>query len=135
MTLPGIYKTLPELEVLGLIHPSKVLHNLPTPALCEEAVRRGEAQIAYRGPLVINTGKFTGRAVQDRYIVEEPGSVSRIGWGKINRPISEAAFSTLLARITAYFQHKDIFVQDAFAGADPEHRAPLRVITDRKSVV
>ena len=130
MTLPGIYKTLPELEVLGLIHPSKVLHNLPTPALCEEAVRRGEAQIAYRGPLVINTGKFTGRAVQDRYIVEEPGSVSRIGWGKINRPISEAAFSTLLARITAYFQHKDIFVQDAFAGADPEHRAPLRVITE-----
>ena len=130
MTAPGNYKSLPELEALGVTHPRTVYHDLPTSVLCEEAVKRGEAQIAYRGPLVINTGKFTGRAVQDRYIVEESASKSHVGWGKINRPISEQAFDTLLARMTAYFQHKDIFVQDAFAGADPEHRVPLRVITE-----
>ena len=130
MTAPGHYTSLPELEALGITHPRTVYHHLPTSVLCEEAIKRGEAQIAYRGPLVINTGKFTGRAVQDRYIVEEPASSGHVAWGKVNRPISEQAFEILLARMTAYFQHKDIFVQDAFAGADPEHRAPLRVITE-----
>ena len=66
MSAPGTYKSLPELEVLGITHPHAVYHNFPTPVLCEEAVKRGEAKIAFRGPLVINTGKFTGRAVQDR---------------------------------------------------------------------
>src|SRR5258708_28030407 len=114
---------------MGLTFPRSVSLNLPTPALYEEAVKRGEASIAFRGPLVIHTGRHTGRSVSDRFIVEEPASKSRVWWGKNNKPISEQAFSTLVARITAYFQHKDIFVQDAFARADPRHQIPLRLIT------
>jgi len=130
MPAPGIYKTLPELESIGLTFPRSISHNLPTPVLYEEAVKRGEGQIAYRGPLVINTGKHTGRSVSDRFIVEEAASKSHVSWGKTNRPISEESFTTLVARITAYYQHKDIFVQDSFAGADPQLQIPLRVITE-----
>jgi phosphoenolpyruvate carboxykinase (ATP) len=130
MSTTGVYRTLPELEALGITHPGFVYHDLPTPALVEEAVKRSEAQIAFRGPLVINTGKFTGRAVQDRFIVDEPGSRAHVAWGKVNKPITELAFETLVARMTAYFQHKDVFVQDAFAGADSQHRVPLRTITE-----
>ena len=115
---------------MGLTFPRTVSWNVTTPALYEQAIKRGEAHIAYRGPIVVNTGRFTGRAVNDRFVVEEPGSKEHIWWGRHNRPISEQAFSTLVARIAGYYQHKDIFVQDAFAGADPAHRLPLRVITE-----
>src|SRR5438067_781522 len=130
MSATGVYHALPELQELGITHPGNVYHDLPTPALVEEAVKRNEAQIAFRGPLVINTGKFTGRAVHDRFIVEEPASRADVNWGNVNRPITEPAFETLLARMTAYFQHKDVFIEDAFAGADPEHSIPLRIITE-----
>ena len=130
MPAPGNYPSLPPLEALGITFTKKVHFNLPTPLLYEESVQRGEAQIAYRGPIVINTGKHRGRTVADRFIVDEPGSSPHVWWGKTNKPISELAFTTLVARMCAYFQHKDVFVQDAFAGADPEHRVPLRVITD-----
>jgi phosphoenolpyruvate carboxykinase (ATP) len=130
MRAPGIYNSVPELETLGLTFPRSVSWNLPTPALYEDAIRRGEARIAFRGPLVVNTGQFTGRAVNDRFVVEEPGSQAHIWWGKHNRPISEQAFSTLVARIAAYYQHKDIFVQDSYTGADAALRIPLRVVTE-----
>ena len=118
------------LEALGITHPRKVMRNDSTPVLCEEAIKRGEVQVAHRGPLVIHTGKHTGRSVQDRFIVDEPASHSHVNWGKSNKPISEQAFNTLLARMTAYFQHKELFVQDAFAGADPDLAVPLRVVTE-----
>ncbi|HYF48166.1 MAG TPA: phosphoenolpyruvate carboxykinase (ATP), partial [Planctomycetota bacterium] len=130
MPAPGIYPQINELEQMGLTFPKSVSWDLPTPALYEQAVKRGEALIARRGPIVVYTGKHTGRSVADRFVVEEPGSKARIWWGKHNRPISEQAFSTLVARISAYFQHKDIYVQNSFAGANPKHAIPLRVITE-----
>jgi phosphoenolpyruvate carboxykinase (ATP) len=127
---PGIYPSLKCLEDIGVTFPRSVSYNQTTPALYEEAVKRGEADIAYRGPIVIKTGVHTGRAVNDRFVVEEPGSKERIWWGKYNRPIGEQAFSTLVARIAAYYQHKDIFVQESIAGAEKAHRIGLRVITE-----
>ena len=130
MPAPGIYKTLPSLEEIGVTFPRSIAVNFTTPLLYEEAIKRGEATIAYRGPIVVNTGKHTGRSVPDRFIVEEAGSKAHIWWGKHNKPISELAFSTLVARMAAYYQHKDIFVQDSFAGADPTYAIPLRVVTE-----
>ena len=39
--------------------------NLSPAALYEEAVRRGEGQIAANGPLVCRTGQHTGRSPND----------------------------------------------------------------------
>ncbi|HHQ49322.1 MAG TPA: phosphoenolpyruvate carboxykinase (ATP), partial [Acidobacteria bacterium] len=50
------------LENHGLIHLDRVYWNLPTPALYEEAVFRNEGQVAFGGPLVVNTGKWSARA-------------------------------------------------------------------------
>jgi phosphoenolpyruvate carboxykinase (ATP) len=129
---PGIYKNsnISELESIGVTFQRSVSWDLPTPLLYEEAVKRGEAYIARRGPIVINTGKHTGRSVADRFVVEEPSSKPKVWWGKHNKPISEQAFSTLVARICAYYQHKDLHVQNCFAGADPRHAISLRVVTD-----
>ena len=117
------------LAKLGLKNLGNVYWNLSTPALYEEAVRRREGSISHLGPLVVHTGHHTGRSPNDKFIVKEPGSQEKVNWGKINRPIEESKFNTLFARLSAYLQGRDIFVQDLFGGADPKYQIPVRVVT------
>jgi phosphoenolpyruvate carboxykinase (ATP) len=118
------------LEEYGLKNLRAIFWNLPTPALYEEAVHRREALIAHLGPLVVRTGDHTGRSPNDRFLVREPSSEAQIGWGEVNRPFSPARFDALRHRMRAYFQGRDVFVQDCFAGADPEYRMPIRILTE-----
>ena len=119
-----------DLTYLGLANLGSVHRNLTTPVLYEEAVRRHEAAVAHLGPLVVRTGQYTGRAGKDKYIVREPGSEERIWWGKYNQPIEPEVFDGLRRRLAAYLQGRDVFVQDCYSGAHPEHRLRLRVITE-----
>jgi phosphoenolpyruvate carboxykinase (ATP) len=64
-------------------------------------------------------------------VVEEPGSESRIWWGPVNQPLSEEHFEGLREKVVDHLERQDLYVVDAFAGADPTHRISVRVITDR----
>ena len=108
----------------------RVRSNLPTAELVEDAIRAGEGLIAAEGPLVVRTGKHTGRSPKDKFIVEEPSSASKIWWGDVNRPISEAHYDRLRARLVAYCAEKDLYSQDLQIGADPAHQRRLRVFTE-----
>src|SRR5258706_6020851 len=104
--------------------------NLPTAELYEDAVRAGEGLIAAEGPLVVRTGKHTGRSPQDKFIVREPGSAAKIWWGDVNRPIALEHYDRLRARLIAYLAARPIYAQDCFIGAHPAHRRSLRVYTE-----
>ena len=104
--------------------------NLPTAELVEHAVRAGEGLIAADGPIVVRTGKHTGRSPEDKFIVDEPGSRDRIWWGPVNRPISETDYERLRARLVAYCADRDLYTQDLLIGADPDHQRRLRVYTE-----
>lgn len=104
--------------------------NLSAGELYEQAVLRGEAKIAHLGPLVVNTGQHTGRSASDKFIVREPSSEGHVWWGAVNRPFEREKFDALLNRVQEYFRGRDVFVQDCFAGADPEFRVPIRVVTE-----
>ncbi|MFL5676129.1 MAG: phosphoenolpyruvate carboxykinase (ATP) [Chloroflexota bacterium] len=104
--------------------------NLPTAELYEDAIRHGEGLVAADGPLVVRTGKHTGRSPQDKFIVDEPASHDKIWWGSVNRPISEEHYERLRARLIAYAGSKDLYSQDCFIGAAPAHRRSLRVYTE-----
>ncbi|HET8727900.1 MAG TPA: phosphoenolpyruvate carboxykinase (ATP), partial [Alphaproteobacteria bacterium] len=127
--IQGQTKTTTDLSSVGLTNLGGVHRNLSAPALYEQALIRGEARLADGGALVALTGKHTGRSPKDRYIVEEASTADDIWWGEVNRPISEARFDRLHARVAAYLQGREAFVQDLHAGADPAHRLPVRVIT------
>jgi phosphoenolpyruvate carboxykinase (ATP) len=118
------------LEHHGIVNVNDVYWNLPTSALYEEAVRRREGLIAHLGPLVVRTGHHTGRSPNDKFIVREASSQDDVWWGNVNRPFDSDRFERLYARLLAYLQLKDVFVQDCFAGADMEYRIPIRVITE-----
>lgn len=114
----------------GLLKLDRVFWNLPTPALYEEAIFRGEAHIVYGGPLIVNTGKWSARAANDKFIVKEASTEDKIWWGVYNRPFSQEKFDGLLARLQAFLQGEELFVQDCYVGADPNYRMPIRIITD-----
>ena len=119
------------LENHGLTDLRSVYWNLPTPALYEEAVFRSEGQIASAGPFVVDTGKHTARAASDKFVVREESTEENIWWGQYNRPFNPQSFSGLQARMAGYLQGRDVFVQDVHAGADPQHRIAVRVITQK----
>jgi len=119
-----------ELHKFGLINLGVVHYNLPTPVLYEKAINRREGILSHLGPLVVRTGQHTGRSPNDKFIVREPSSEKNIWWGKENRPMEPENFDRLFSRMKAYIQGKDLFVQDCFAGADPEYTLPIRVITE-----
>ncbi len=115
----------------GILNPRKVYWNLPTPALYEEAIFRGEARMSHLGPLLVLTGKHTGRSAADKYIVREQKTEGHVWWGEYNRPYNPEHFTGLLNRMQSYLQGRDVFVQDLYAGADPENSLPIRIITEK----
>ncbi len=118
------------LEADGLYNLNQVFWNLPTPALYEHALSRHEGSVAHLGPLVVRTGHHTGRSAEDKFIVDEAESHDHIWWGTINKPIDEHSFDVLHQRMASYMQMKDVYVQDCFAGADPDYRMPIRIVTE-----
>jgi len=114
----------------GLTSLDKVYWNLPTPALIEEAIFRGEVHLVSGGALVVNTGKWTARAANDKFIVSEDGTKDKVWWGVYNRPIENERFDNLLSRVQAYLQGEELFVQDVYVGADPTYSMPIRIITE-----
>jgi len=120
----------PDLSHAGLTHTGPVHHNLSTPELYEAAILRGEAQIGHLGPLVVSTGKYTGRSANDKFVVDEPSSSDQIWWGDINKPFSEEDFDKVLYGLRSYLQNREVFVQDCHAGADPDYRINVRVISE-----
>ena len=119
------------LDAVGFDKAARVHWNPGVAVLYEEAVRRGEGAISLDGPLVCGTSPHTGRSPNDKFIVAEGSSERNVAWGKVNRPIDDASFTAVLARMQAYVAGKDLFVQDCFAGADPAYRLPIRVITEK----
>ncbi len=119
-----------DLEYLGLRNLNTVYWNLSTPWLYEQVVRRREGLISHLGPLVVRTGSYTGRSPDDKFIVKEKSNKNKVWWGKENRPFEEKQFNSLWARMQAYLQGDDVFVQDCYIGTDKKHQITVRVITE-----
>jgi phosphoenolpyruvate carboxykinase (ATP) len=118
------------LENIGLLNLRKAYWNLTTEALYEEIIFRGEAQISNSGPIIVNTGKHTARAANDKFIVREPTTEENVWWGQYNRPYDTHKFDELYSRLQGFLQGRDLFIQDCYGGADPNFKIPVRIITE-----
>lgn len=123
-------KVIKELQEQGLRNIREVFYNYGTPALYEQVVRRREGLLAHLGPIVVRTGYHTGRSPNDKFIVKEPTSEKNIWWGKVNKSINDEQFNRLYAKMMAYIQGKDLYVEDCYVCADERFRVPIRVITE-----
>ena len=121
------------LEKLGIVNPTAVYRNLTPAQLTEHALRRGEGTLSNTGALVVETGKYTGRSANDKFIVDTPAVHDDIAWGKVNRPISSEDFWNIYNKVTAYLQNREIFLFDGFAGADPKYTKSFRIVNELAS--
>ena len=76
------------------------------------------------------TGKHTARSANDKFVVRHSDSENNIWWGVYNRPFEIEKFETMYDRLLGYLQGRDVFVQDAYAGADEAYRLPVRFVTE-----
>jgi phosphoenolpyruvate carboxykinase (ATP) len=104
--------------------------NLPPAALYEHAIQREEGILAAKGPLVVRTGKHTGRSPKDKFIVDEPDAHEGVWWTGFNQPITQDKYDALRQRFIDHMNQREVFVQDAFVGADPRYRRSVRAYTE-----
>jgi phosphoenolpyruvate carboxykinase (ATP) len=118
-----------KLEDQGFNGLGAVYYNLIEPALVEAALARNEGKLGIGGAFLVSTGQYTGRSPKDKFVVRTP-SVEDTIWWENNAPMTPQAFANLRSDMLAHMQGGDYFVQDLYAGADPEHRLDVRVITE-----
>ncbi len=105
--------------------------NLVTAPLVEAAIARGEGQLAADGPLVVATGRHTGRSAKDKYTARDAETADTIWWNDGNKPMAPEHFAALKADFLAALAEKDtLFVQDLYGGSQPEHRVKVRVVNE-----
>ena len=113
----------------GLRAGGRVLRNPSTSQLYAAALDSGEGVLADSGGLVVDTGRFTGRSPKDKFIVREPGSEDGFGGVTSTPRFRRTNFDGLRGKIVASLEQSDVYVIDAFCGADPTNRLSVRVLT------
>mgnify|MGYP006160673925 CR=1 FL=1 len=105
--------------------------NLGTAPLVEAALANGEGILAKDGPLVVKTGKHTGRSASDKFIVQDAETQDTVWWGKTNVPMTPAHFAALKEDFFKALGEKDkLYVADLYGGSQPEYRVNVRVINE-----
>lgn len=117
-----------ELADLG-IEAASVRKNWIEPRLYQQAVRNEDAQIAQGGALVVKTGQHTGRSAKDKFTVRDETTENTVWWDN-NASITPDQFDALWEDFRAHLKGKDLYMQELFGGADLDHRAPVRVVTE-----
>lgn len=117
------------LEDQGISGLGSVFYNVNEPELIEQALLRGEGHLGQGGALLVTTGQYTGRSPKDKFVVRTPDVEADIWWEN-NQPMTPEAFDRLHDDMLSYMRGRDYFVQDLYAGADPELRLDVRVVTE-----
>src|SRR5579875_935860 len=118
------------LESYGLVNLGNVYWNLSPAVLVEHALARKEGMLVSNGAFNATTGTHTGRSPKDKFIVSNEEYAPKIWWGEINQPMPRQTFEMVRRSLADYLQGRDVYVLDAAAGADPQYRMPIRVITE-----
>lgn len=124
-----ITKTI-ELEQEFGIKNTKVHYQLSPDELHYIAVEKGQGVESESGALAITTGKFTGRAPNDRFIVMDEITREEVWWGNINQPFDAIKFDALQQKVVDYLSEKELFVRDAYVCADDKYRLNIRVVNE-----
>ncbi len=117
-------------ETIGLENLGNVFWNLSPAELVEDTILLGQGMLTDTGALAIETGEFTGRSPQDRFIVCDQNTENTVWWGDINKKFDSEDFDRLYERMKAYLIGKDVYVRDAYACAEDKYRLNIRVATE-----
>lgn len=126
MIQTGRFNRAAGLELTGFRNLEAVHWNASRAALYEASVQRREGLVAGNGPLVVTTGQHTGRSAKDKFVVANDCTRDTVWW-EANKAMSPAQFDRLLKDFLAHAEGRELFAQDLFGGADPDHRLATRI--------
>ncbi len=116
-------------ETFPLTAAKSVRHNNSVVELIEFALQGREGRLTNAGSLSVTTGAHTGRSAQDKFTVRDATTEDKIWWDN-NKPMSPEHFDVLAQDFLAHAADRDLFVQDLYAGADPDYRLNARIFTE-----
>ncbi len=127
--MKALQKQLPDLGYLQLQN-THFNYQLSLEELIEVALLRKEGKLTDTGALAVDTGTFTGRSPQDRFIVDDHFTHNTVNWGSVNLKFNSDKFESLYQKMTAYLSDKTIFVRDSAASANEKYRINTRTISE-----
>ncbi len=131
MKVYGTKSGIDTLPSLGILNTANQYWNLSSAELVEETIKRNQGVLSDTGALAVDTGEFTGRSPNDKFIVKDDITADSVDWSsKFNLPVSADVFDGLFKKVTAYLAGKEVFVRDCYACADDAFRLNVRVVTE-----
>ena len=127
----GLKPKIHDLSSIGVSTSGNVYWNQTPAELVELALVNGEGKLADTGALMCDTGSFTGRSPKDRFIVKDDLTKDEVWWGDINIPFDADKFDALHQKMIDNLRDKNLYVRDAYAGADKTYRLKLRVVNTK----
>lgn len=125
----GLFTKTISLESMGIKN-ANVKYQLTPDELHDISIEKGQGVESSTGALAVNTGEFTGRSPQDRFIVKDSITEDKVWWGNVNIPFDSDKFNALYNRVTEYLSNKEVYVRDSYVCADPNYRLNVRVVTE-----
>ena len=121
------------MQKLGINQIDDFHRNLTVKELINHIVQNDEGRTGLRGAAMIDTGIYTGRSPNDKYIVDEASSRDKIWWGQVNRKVDENIFDDLYKKVIDYYNMEDSnsYLFDGFAGADKTYSINVRIIAKK----
>ena len=115
--------------------PKKNIHvNRPNGYYIEETLKRGLGKLSKDGSLLVETGKFTGRAAKDKYVVKSPRTEKSVWWANDVNEMSPENFEKLKNHVANYLNNQsDLFITERSAGAHPIHNVAIKLISTSPS--
>ena len=101
--------------------------------LIEKAISNKEGILTSKGALAVETGAYTGRSPEDRFIVDTPDVHDKIAWGSVNKPFPVEGYRRVRKAIIDYLSARDLYVVHAVAGADRRWCRKFLVVCERAS--
>lgn len=119
------------LNKIGLTDIPTVHRNLTYDEIAVAEKERGEGEWTANGTCNVETGKFTGRSPNDKWIVAQAPSEGDVWWGPVNRSITKDVFEDLYGQVIEHYKTaKEAFVFDGYCGASPDSRRNVRIVTE-----
>ncbi len=129
-----------DLSKYGITGVTEIVHNPSYELLFEEETKAGlegfeVGQNTELNAVNVMTGIYTGRSPKDKYIVMDANSKDTVWWTtegykNDNHPMSEEVWATVKDLAVKELCNKNLYVVDAFCGANKDTRMAVRFIVE-----
>jgi phosphoenolpyruvate carboxykinase (ATP) len=132
-------KTTPDLSQYGITDVNQVFYNPSYEFLFKQETDPQlsgceKGKLTEAGAIAVDTGFFTGRSPNDKYLVRDDITRDTVWWsdqGKNdNKPIDQATWASLKSKVTDRLSGKQLYVVDSICGANENSHLKVRFIME-----